>query len=159
MRASRLPAHVVPPERPVVLFDGACAFCRSQLEVLRARAGDRLDYVSFREPGVVERYGLDPAACEEAMHVVEPDGTVHRGAAAVARAWSRSRKAPWLAGIYRLPLAAPLLERAYAWVAKRRFRIGGRVCASGACERPGATEPTLARPSAGTKKAPTNGAS
>jgi predicted DCC family thiol-disulfide oxidoreductase YuxK len=119
---------------PVVIYDGACRFCVRQAARLARLSGGRVRLESFREPGVLERYpGLDAAACEQALQLVEPNGRITGGAAAVARTLALRplfRPALWL---YRLPVLRQLLDAGYRVVARNRFRLPGETCAEEAC--------------------------
>lgn len=106
-------------DRPWVLVDGACGFCRRAASWARRQpGGEGLRFVAFQQ---VEAPWLDEAlreACAEALHLRWPDGRLLRGApavAAIARALGWQRLGRPLAGL-RLALA----ERAYAWVAGHR---------------------------------------
>jgi predicted DCC family thiol-disulfide oxidoreductase YuxK len=119
---------------PVIVYDGRCRFCVQQATRLARWAGGRVRLESFREPGVLARHpGLTAEACEAAVQLIERDGRVRSGAAAVARALElRPELAPfgWL---YRVPLLRQLLDAAYRVVARNRFRIAGETCAEDAC--------------------------
>jgi predicted DCC family thiol-disulfide oxidoreductase YuxK len=121
-------------DSPVVIYDGACRFCIRQAARLARLTGGRVRLESFREPGVLERYpGLDLAACEQALQLVEPDGHIAAGADAVARALALRplfRPVTWL---YRLPILRQLVDALYRVVARNRFRLPGDTCADEAC--------------------------
>jgi len=89
---------------------------------------------SFRDPAVLARHPeLSPAACEQAVHLVEPDGRVSRGAEAIARALALRPRLTPLRRLYDLPGVARVLEALYALLARNRFRLGGEQCADDAC--------------------------
>jgi predicted DCC family thiol-disulfide oxidoreductase YuxK len=117
------PRHRVaaPPARPLVLFDGDCRFCRRWAARWREEFGGRLDLIPSAEAR--GRFPEIPAtACQEALQLVEPDGTVCSGAEAVlrARAHGRGRRGFWLWCHARVPGAASLLEFGYRIVARNR---------------------------------------
>jgi predicted DCC family thiol-disulfide oxidoreductase YuxK len=115
----------------VVLFDGHCAFCRAQAARLARWAGrGAVELRDFQEDGVLDAFPtLTHEACMKAMHLVAHDGRVFVGAEAVARAMMT---AWWLwpfAWVYYVPGVRWLAERAYAWIARRRYRlrrVGGK---------------------------------
>jgi predicted DCC family thiol-disulfide oxidoreductase YuxK len=117
---------------PVLVYDGHCNFCRRQASRLTGLSGGRLKLESFHDPGVLERYGLSRAACEEAMQLVLPDGRVFSGAAAAAQAFRLNPLLAWLSLFYAIPGLKQIADAVYRWVAKNRFRFGGR-CTDGAC--------------------------
>ena len=120
----------------VVLFDGACVFCRRSAERLRRWIGHDQDvsFRSFRDPGVLAiAPDLTEAECERALQLVEPDGRVYPGAEAIARLLAR-RPLGKLALAYYLPGLRQLIDVAYAWVARNRFRLRGRDDCDGTCQ-------------------------
>ena len=124
---------VVDDPRPALVYDGHCRFCVRQATRLARWAGGRVRLESFRDPGVLARHRLTEAACETAIQLVEPDGTITSGAAAIARTLRfRPVLAP-LGWLYEVPLVGRLLETIYSVVARNRFRLGGASCADGTC--------------------------
>jgi len=127
------PNRDVTEGRPVLVYDGHCAFCVAQAERLARLVRGRIRLESFRDPGVLGRHGLTETACDGAIQLVEADGTVLAGAAAIARTLRvRPAVAP-LGWLYEVPLLRGLLDAIYAAVARNRFRLGGRSCADGTC--------------------------
>ncbi|HYE01934.1 MAG TPA: DUF393 domain-containing protein [Phycisphaerales bacterium] len=125
-----------------VLYDGHCNLCRRGAPRLArlARPGS-VTMLDFRAPGVLERFPqLTPDQAERAMQLIDDDGRVHSGAAAILGALrTRPVLAP-LAWLYaRRPLRW-LIDRAYGFVARNRFRLFGRApaepCAAGTCPLP-----------------------
>jgi predicted DCC family thiol-disulfide oxidoreductase YuxK len=118
---------------PVLIYDGHCNFCRRQASRVSALSGGRLKLESFHDAGVLERYpGLTHEACEEAMQLVLPDGRIFAGAAAAAEAFRLNPAFGGLGVLYYLPGVRQLSDAVYRWVARNRFRFGGR-CTDGAC--------------------------
>lgn len=139
--------HRTPPRtrapasgRPVLLYDGHCAFCTREVQRLERRARGRVDIDSFRGTGVLDRYpGVTHEACMREIKLVDSDGAVYGGAEAIVRSLQAGGSlAGRLAGLYFLSIVRPVADEVYAFVARRRYRItGGRVddCAGGACGR------------------------
>jgi predicted DCC family thiol-disulfide oxidoreductase YuxK len=127
---------VSPPDgRAVVLYDGACAFCRRSVRLLgRLDWRHRLRFQSARDVDHLPPTAtpLDPRRLLEELHVVTPDGK---------RVSAGFRAFRWLA--WRLPLTLPLAPllyvpgvpwvgaKVYRWVARNRFALVP--CAGGAC--------------------------
>lgn len=110
--------------RPVLIFDGDCGFCRRAVLRLRAVVGDRVGCVPFQEYEFPEgKTELTPAACAEAVHLVEPDGRVTRAAEACFRAVGHAPGKRWVGALYRFPGLAPVAERVYRFVADHRPAI------------------------------------
>ncbi len=107
-------------EKPVLLFDGDCGFCRRWVRRWELRAEGRVECVPYQEAG--ERAaGLPPGALAEAVHLVLPDGTAARGAEAVFRCQALS---PGGGGLYwayrRVPGFKAASESFYSLVANHR---------------------------------------
>jgi predicted DCC family thiol-disulfide oxidoreductase YuxK len=138
---ARLDDAIGPLERPLVIWDGDCGFCRRSVDHLRARAGERIAFEPYQSAHA--RFPqVPPEAFAESVHLVEPDGGVSRGAEAVYRALAiAGSRLPllayrWLPGFarasewgYRLvaahrPLAARVLELLVGdLVGPPRFRL------------------------------------
>ena len=74
-------------ERPVLLYDGWCPFCRRQVTRLqRMLSGVDVEYRSFRDEGVLEEFpGLSEERCDRALQLVRVDGKVFSGLNAIVR--------------------------------------------------------------------------
>ncbi len=126
------------PAADVVIYDGECNFCRSQVARLRALdcCGNRLSFLSLHDPRVAECCpNLSHEQLMEQMYVVNTDGQLFGGSDAV-RYLSRRLPLLWPAmPVLHLPGTAGLWRWAYHQVAKRRYKISGRSqdCQDGAC--------------------------
>lgn len=124
------------PEADVVIFDGHCRFCRTQVQRLRwlDGGGERLAFLSLHDPRVAERYpDLTHEQLMEQMYIIETDGTAHGGSAAVRYL---SRRLPWLWAampVLHLPGTAGIWRWLYRQVAKRRYRLAGKTCDGDTC--------------------------
>jgi len=120
--------------KPVLIYDGCCAFCVREANRLRRWVNDRIRLESFRDPGVIERHpGLAVEQCEQALQLVGLDGHIASGAAAVARTLRLNPLLAPLSWIYDVPGLRRLFDAGYRMVARNRFRIGGEVCRDGTC--------------------------
>jgi predicted DCC family thiol-disulfide oxidoreductase YuxK/tetratricopeptide (TPR) repeat protein len=108
------------PQRPVLVYDRDCSFCWRWVQRWRSATGEQIEYAPYQE--AAPRFGkVQPDAFKRAVHLIEPDGRVSRGAEAVFRslALSHVKRWPWWA--YRfVPLFAPISERAYRFIADHR---------------------------------------
>lgn len=117
-----------------IVYDGRCAFCVAAL--LRVRRLARRNVFRFHDANdgraVLARLPmLAGADTGRAMFAVTERGEVFRGFFAFRRMlWASLWLAPLLALFY-APGARILGPRIYAWVARRRPRLG---CAAAACE-------------------------
>jgi predicted DCC family thiol-disulfide oxidoreductase YuxK len=91
--------------RPTLLFDGDCGFCRRFVERWRAELGGLVEMAPYQEAGA--RFPeVAPDELAQAIHLVEPNGWVSRGAEAVFRALSyapASTARAWLAAYRVVP--------------------------------------------------------
>ncbi len=109
-----------PLERPLVIWDGSCGFCRMSIERLRAELGERVAAAPYQEVG--ERFApLGAADYARAVHLIEPGGRRSAGAEAVFRVLGyRAAGLPWLWLYLHLPGFAALAELGYRTVARHR---------------------------------------
>lgn len=113
-------------QRILIYYDGWCTLCRqSAARLKRLDWLDLLEFVSFRDPGVIEREGLNAGRLQRRMQSRRArGGPIHEGIDAVIQiAWR----------VPLLWLAAPVLlvarwtgvgQPAYDFIAARRH--GGR---------------------------------
>lgn len=124
---------------PVVLYDAECPLCVRQIALLqRLPRRGRLNFVPLQaalQAGTLPA-GLTAERLRAQMHLVEPDGRIYAGAAAVARISSTIPLLGALAHLYTFPPIRWVADRLYAWVARHRFRLFGRrtACVEG-CQR------------------------
>jgi predicted DCC family thiol-disulfide oxidoreductase YuxK len=82
-----------PPPKPLMIFDGDCNFCRRWIDRWRQTTGEEIEYTPFQNPEVTTRLPeLPRAGLEQAVHLVEPNGWVYRGAEAVFRSLCFTRR-------------------------------------------------------------------
>jgi predicted DCC family thiol-disulfide oxidoreductase YuxK len=110
-----------PPALPLVVFDGDCHFCRRWIERWKELTAGAVDYAPYQE--VAARFPEIPAEhFAEALHFIEKDGSIYRGAAAVFRSLGTLRGGRALVWCYEhVPAFAPLTEGAYRVVASNRM--------------------------------------
>ena len=139
-RERELPALALdrtdPPGRYVVLYDGHCRFCTTQIrKLLKLARPGAIDAVNFQEPGVLERFpGVSYEACMIAVHLVTPDGRVCSAFEAIVRALSTRPVLGRLAYAYYLPGVRLGLDLFYVLVAANRYRLMGKAVAAGECD-------------------------
>lgn len=135
-QAAELPDPDQAPEADVVIFDGQCNFCRSQVRTLHRLdvGGRRLAFLSLHDERVAARYPeLTTAELMEQMYVVDRHGQRHGGADAV-RYLTRRLPLLWVAApLLHLPGTAHLWRWLYRQVAKRRYRLAGKSCENDVC--------------------------
>ena len=81
-------------ERPLLIFDGDCGFCRRTVERIKEITGDRADYASSQEAGA-DFPSILPEEFAREVKLVETDGQVYGAAEAVLRLIFDAGKSPW----------------------------------------------------------------
>jgi predicted DCC family thiol-disulfide oxidoreductase YuxK len=109
------------PATPLVIFDGNCNFCRRWVERWREMTRGAVDFAPFQEAAA--RFSEIPREdFEQALHCIEKDGTVYRGAEAVFRSLGSVRGGRALLwGYAHLPGFVPVTETAYRAIARNRM--------------------------------------
>jgi predicted DCC family thiol-disulfide oxidoreductase YuxK len=117
-------SYVSARERPVLLFDGDCAFCTRCADVLR-RIGPDAEIVAwqFADLGLL---GVTEAEATEAVRWVETDGAVRSGHEAIAAALVAAGRG-WrvLGRALLLPGVSWIAAKVYRLVADNRYRLPG----------------------------------
>src|SRR5688572_32582794 len=100
------------PNKPLLIFDGDCHFCRGWVERWRGLTAGAVEYAPFQE--VASRFPEIPReALQNAVHFIERDGTVYRAAEAVFRSLATTRSGRWVSWCYEhIPGFAPATETA-----------------------------------------------
>jgi predicted DCC family thiol-disulfide oxidoreductase YuxK len=134
LSGSSVPARA--PGRALVVYDGACAFCRASIDRIRKLDRKRrFDYVPRETRGLEEAYPqLDLADFDSGLRLLDTSNQVHVGADAIYQILRKLPPYGWAAWVYRLPIIRGLSRRAYAWVAAHRMELA-RPCASGSACR------------------------
>jgi len=109
-------------ERPLMVFDGDCGFCRLWIERWRAVTGDRVEYRASQELGP-ELADVPAEAFAGSVQFFDKDGRRHDRAAAVFRSLATvSRVAKLAVWAYeRVPGFAAVTNGAYGVVARNRM--------------------------------------
>ena len=119
------PRVVRPPPRTKtkIYYDGQCAMCTAVMS--RVRASEKRGEFQLCDMHADPALPFDKAAVAREMHLVDAEGRVYRGAAAILEILGRYPRWAFVAGIGRSPLVRPLLPLGYAIVAaNRRFLFG-----------------------------------
>ncbi|TWT44238.1 hypothetical protein RAS1_06480 [Phycisphaerae bacterium RAS1] len=121
--------------RCVLVYDGACGFCRRQVAWIAARDRSQLfEFTPRQSPGLDERFpALREGDFDTGLRLILPDGRIRVGADGVyeiARRLPRWRRLAWL---YHVPGLRAVARALYAWIARNRHRFARR-CDDGACD-------------------------
>lgn len=106
-------------DRPLLIYDGDCTFCRYCVDYAREVTGAAIDYRPFQQvAGSFPQFTV--AEYEAAIRLLEPDGTSHSGAAAAFRTLELGGSRGW-SRLYRVnKVFAVTTEWLYQWVARHR---------------------------------------
>ena len=112
-------------DRPVVLYDGDCAFCRVCARLLRRLdRGDALVLFDFNRSEADPLLAALPAAERRtALHVADTDGSVHSAGPALRQALATAL-GPSAGRLLSRAFVARVIDAAYRGVAARRHHLG-----------------------------------
>jgi predicted DCC family thiol-disulfide oxidoreductase YuxK len=118
--------------RPVLLYDGDCAFCTSCVRLAQKRIKPDAEIVAWQFADLAE-LGVSEEQAAAAVQWVESSGTVRSGHEAIAAMLSDAGPVWRAVGrILLLPGISWIAARAYRLVAANRHRLPG---GTPACER------------------------
>ncbi len=105
-----------------MIYDGDCNFCKFWVIRWQRSTAGRVDFIASQDPRVAQQFPeLPRERFENSVQFVETDGRVYSGAEAVFRSLTYSPFRGWPLWMYEnIPGVAPVTERAYHFVAKRR---------------------------------------
>ena len=107
-------------QRPLLVFDGDCGFCRAWVDYWKGLTSDRVNYAPFQEVG--ERFPQVPREeFASAVKLILPNGEVRSGAHAAVSVLAALPNKGWMLWSYnRVPGVGPLCEAAYRTIANHR---------------------------------------
>jgi predicted DCC family thiol-disulfide oxidoreductase YuxK len=117
-------AHASPRQRPVLVYDGDCAFCRRCARAL-ARIEPDAEIIAWQLTDLAE-LGITQQQATDAVQRVQIDGTVRSGHEAIAAILSTAGRT-WktIGRTLLLPGISPVAARVYRLVADNRTRLPG----------------------------------
>jgi predicted DCC family thiol-disulfide oxidoreductase YuxK len=106
--------------KPLLIYDGDCAFCQYCIDYARSATGSAIDYFPYQS--VQQNYHqISEAQFRAAIYLVQADGSVSRGAGAAFQTLALGgHNRFWQYCYQHLPLFAALAERCYGWVSRHR---------------------------------------
>jgi lipase maturation factor 1 len=109
-----------PPDRPLLIFDGDCSFCRVWVEYWQQITADRVLYAPYQEVGDCFP-DIPRQQFKAAVQLVLPDGKLLGGAHAVFRLRALAPGKSSLSWLYeKAPGFAPIADAVYALIARHR---------------------------------------
>ena len=121
------------PHADLVIFDGECVFCTSQVKTLKRFDGKhRLAFVSLHDKFLTERFpDLSHQQMMEQIYIVPNSKTGYTeqrlGGADAVRYLTRRLPKLWiLAPLFHIPFTRTFQHWCYRQIAKRRYKIAGK---------------------------------
>jgi predicted DCC family thiol-disulfide oxidoreductase YuxK len=128
-----LPSPVSLPDADVLIYDGTCNFCTSQvMNLYRLDGKNRLAFISLHDPFVTEHFpDLTHQQLMEQMFLIPNHGGAYSdrrlgGAVAIKYLTLRLPKLWILAPLFHIPLTGSIQQWVYRQIAKRRYKIAGK---------------------------------
>lgn len=110
-----------PPEKPQLIFDGDCGFCRRWIRRWKSFTGSKVEY-EISEKVITLYPEIGGNKFDRAVQLIETDGKVYEGAEAVFRTLSYAPGKSWLYKLYqKTPVFQKVSEWFYAKVAHNRI--------------------------------------
>ena len=109
-----------PQNKPVLIWDGHCGFCKYWVTRWKNMTGDALDYRTFQDAS--EDFPDIPLKeFKKASRIIEPDGSVYSGPDSAYRSYDHSSKNyPWHTWYVNYPVFTLISDNGYNWIAKHR---------------------------------------
>jgi predicted DCC family thiol-disulfide oxidoreductase YuxK len=108
------------PERPLVIYDGDCGFCRAWVDYWKKLTADRVLYSPFQQLSD-PFHGITHWECATSVQLLLPDGKKFSGAHAVFNLLSiASERGLWIRIYESVPGVAPVTELFYRFIARHR---------------------------------------
>ena len=110
--------------KPRLVYDGVCNLCTGAVRLINAIDHKHLiEYAPYQmlDREVTKRYALSAAELRGGMHIIRPDDSLVRGAAAISEACRLLAPVTLICDLFNTPLA----RRLYDLIASRRYRLFG----------------------------------
>lgn len=120
--------HFATTQFVTVIYDGHCGMCSSGATLLKKIDWlNNFTYIPYQDLALYIRYPkLNPAACEQALHVIMPDGEIIAGANAIRAVLWRTPLTFLVAWVLMLPPLPWVFRKLYPVIAKNRYLISDR---------------------------------
>lgn len=109
-----------PTGKPLLIWDGNCGFCKYWIIKWKQFAGDTVEFDTYQN--VASRFkDLPESDFKKAVHLVDTNGRIYRGAAAAFHSIALNKKMSWLDKLYqKSALFRQISENVYKWIADHR---------------------------------------
>ena len=111
-------------DKPCLVYDGICNLCTTATRILYALdRGWRFKYLPSQQLNQKMRrqYGFTESILQGQMHLIQLDGSILGGSAAIAEICNTLAPLSFISSILRTRQA----QRLYSWIARRRYRLFG----------------------------------
>jgi predicted DCC family thiol-disulfide oxidoreductase YuxK len=110
------------PSKRVLVYDGDCRFCALWVGRWKQATGEAVDYLPFQNESIALLFPeLPRERLENAVQLIDTDGSIHQGAVAVFRCLSTNPAWQWPLRLYQNhPWVAHASEACYRFVAGHR---------------------------------------
>lgn len=99
-----------------ILFDGNCIVCDTEVSHYKRIAPAKFEMVDISDKNFnAAKFGLSPEAVNKKMHVISPDGNIHKGVDAFAQIWCQIPKYQFAAKAIKWPLIYQVANVGY-WI-------------------------------------------
>ena len=130
------------PERPVLIFDGDCPFCRRSIAWIQTNSRpESFEYLPCQAEDRKVRFpDMQESTCMESVQLVLPGGTVYSGDKALPHIFPRLTRYRWLSKLLAIPGAKALAPHVYGWIARHRYALSAIIekntaaCDNDACD-------------------------
>lgn len=104
-----------------ILVDGNCIVCDWEIAHYKKIAPADFEIIDISDPRFdAQALGLTAEAVNKHMHVIDPEGNVHKGVEAFAHIWSRVPRYQWAHKIIHWPVVNPAAKVGYEVFARVR---------------------------------------
>jgi predicted DCC family thiol-disulfide oxidoreductase YuxK len=112
-------------KKTVLIYDASCPVCSKTVKWIEGNeVKNSFEMLPCGSKILDARFpNVDRAACEQAIHLVLPDGAVLSGEKALPEIFKRLRRYRSAAILFKLPGAAIVSRILYRWFADRRYGI------------------------------------
>ncbi|WP_018476772.1 thiol-disulfide oxidoreductase DCC family protein [Pontibacter roseus] len=107
------------PDKPLLLYDGDCSFCKYWIGRWKAQTRNNVDYRPYQE--MPEGFfGIPKRDFQRGVQFVSPEGVHYKNARAVFEVLELGGSSAWRWLYHRIPFANRLFELQYRLVANNR---------------------------------------
>lgn len=123
------------PAKAVIIYDGDCPFCISQIKRIQNLDPNNLfEYMARQQAEAEERFPiLKSVDFNQGMRLITSDGHTFSGADAVYQIARRLPLTRFIAWVYCIPGIKQIAQLIYAWIAFNRQRLG-KTCQDSLCK-------------------------